>query len=271
MYCKNCGRQLKEGMRFCDRCGQSVRKSKESSQAARHREIEELKAERLNRKKRLAEKEAKQARNKQRKKKKGGSFVFVFALVVMLIAAVSVIIGYNIFPDNTNKTNAAKETASPLNNNISASSAPLSTAVPTSSASLKDGYSEIKVGNITCPYPSSFHANTMSTAASSGTEKLNITDSLGGASMTVIQEAKTGEPKDLMKEYITQIGADDNPVMRGGSDWYSVTATVNGKVYHRKCIVRNGLLVYYDFTYDASSSALKKYEEYISYIDSEFA
>lgn len=26
MYCKNCGRQLKEGTRFCDRCGQSVRK-----------------------------------------------------------------------------------------------------------------------------------------------------------------------------------------------------------------------------------------------------
>ena len=29
MYCKNCGRQLKEGTRFCDRCGQSVRKKPE--------------------------------------------------------------------------------------------------------------------------------------------------------------------------------------------------------------------------------------------------
>ena len=64
IYCKNCGRQLKEGARFCDRCGQSVRKTTESSQAAKRREIEELKAERLNRKKRLAEKEAKQERSR---------------------------------------------------------------------------------------------------------------------------------------------------------------------------------------------------------------
>ena len=59
MYCKNCGRQLKEGTRFCDRCGQSVRKNNQNSQTTKRKEIEELKAERLNRKRRLQEKEAK--------------------------------------------------------------------------------------------------------------------------------------------------------------------------------------------------------------------
>ena len=49
MYCKNCGRQLKEGTRFCDRCGQSVRKNNQNSQTTKRKEIEELKAERLNR------------------------------------------------------------------------------------------------------------------------------------------------------------------------------------------------------------------------------
>ena len=255
MYCKNCGRQLKEGMRFCDRCGQSVRKSKQSSQAARHREIEELKAERLNRKKRLAEKEAKQARSKQRKKKKGNAFVFV--IIVLLIALVSVIIGYNIFPKSVGNTVAV--TTAPTD---SASS--LATPVATASA-VKSGYSEITVSSITCPYPSSFHANT-----TSGNEKLNITDALGGANMVVSQEAKSGEPKELMKEYISQIGAEGNPNMHAGSEWYSVTATVDDKVHHRKCIVRNGLAVYYDFTYDASSSSAKKYEDYTDYIDSNF-
>ncbi|MGN0107872.1 MAG: zinc-ribbon domain-containing protein [Hominilimicola sp.] len=260
MYCKNCGRQLKEGMRFCDRCGQSVRKSKQSSQAARHREIEELKAERLNRKKRLAEKEAKQARNKQRKKKNGNAFAFV--IVILLIAVVSVIIGYNIFP-KSGGNGTITATTSPTADN-KAAALPVTTPSGTASA-VKSGYSEITVSSITCPYPSSFHSNT-----TSGNEKLNITDSLGGANMVVSQEAKSGEPKELMKEYISEIGADGNPIMHAGSEWYSVTATVDDKVYHRKCIVRNGLTVYYDFTYDASSSSSKKYEEYTDYIDSNF-
>lgn len=260
MYCKNCGRQLKEGTRFCDRCGQSVRKSKQSSQAARHREIEELKAERLNRKKRLAEKEAKQARNKQRKKKKGNAFIFV--IVILLVAVVSMIIGYNIFPKSGN-VGTVTATIEPVSS-PAVSAAPAVTPVGTASSS-KEGYSEITVSSITCPYPSSFHANT-----TSGNEKLNITDSLGGATMVVSQEAKSGEPKELMKEYISEIGAEGNPTMHAGSEWYSVTASADDKVYHRKCIVRNGLAVYYDFTYDASSSSSKKYEEYTDYIDSHF-
>ena len=98
MYCKNCGRQLKEGTRFCDRCGQSVRKNNQNSQTTKRKEIEELKAERLNRKRRLQEKEAKQARNKKRRKSKGS--VMIFIIVALLIAIVSVIIGYNMMAPN---------------------------------------------------------------------------------------------------------------------------------------------------------------------------
>ena len=108
MYCKNCGRQLKEGMRFCDRCGQSVRKSQQSGKSAKRQEIEELKAERLNRKKRLAEKEARQYVSKKRKKKKGNTFMFI--VILILIAVLSVIIGYNIFPKGGN---VAQPTVSP--------------------------------------------------------------------------------------------------------------------------------------------------------------
>lgn len=253
MYCKNCGRQLKEGMRFCDRCGQSVRKSKQSSQAARHKEIEELKAERLNRKKRLAEKEARQAQKKKRKKKNGNPAVFF--VVILLIAVVSVIIGYNMFPKEDNIGGGTVSTNSPAVNSTMAAATP--------AADNKGDYTEISVSNVTVPYPTGFH-----TTPVTGNEKLNATDPLGGANMIVMQETKSGEPKDLMKEYITEIGADENSTMHAGSEWYSVTATVQDKVYHRKCVVRNGIAVYYDFTYDTASSAAKKYEKHISYIDS---
>lgn len=261
MYCKYCGKELKDTARFCDRCGQSVRKAKEGSQAARHREIEELKAERLNRKKRLEEKEARQQerKSKKRKKKRGGG-VIIFLIIIILIAVLSIIIGYNIFPSDGGIDNAS-ETASP--------SAAAGEVTPTPAASASaDKYSEITVGNINIPYPSDFYTNT-----ASGNEKLNIVDSLGGATMIVAQEARNGEITELIKEYIASIGANDSnggPEMRAGSDWYSVTAEVDGKVYHRKCIVRNGLAVYYDFTYDSASTSSKKYEDHISYIDSKF-
>lgn len=256
MYCKYCGKELKDGARFCDRCGQSVRKTKESSQAARHREIEELKAERLNRKKRLEEKEARQQERKNKKKqKKHGGGVLMFIIIILLIAVLSIIIGYNIFPSGTKTNGNNDETA------VSPSPTPIS-SVST------DKYSEITVGNITIPYPSDFYTNT-----ATGNEKLNLVDSLGGATMVVKQEARNGEITELIKEYIASIGASDSnggPDMRAGSDYYAVTAEVDGKVYHRKCIVRNGLAVYYDFTYDASSTSAKKYEDYIKTIDSRF-
>ena len=255
MYCKYCGRQLKEGMRFCDRCGKSVRQSQESSREQKQREIEELKAERLNRKKRLAEKEAKQAEKKKRQKKNRSGFIFF--LVILLIAIVSIIIGYNIFPKSTNTTGTT-ETAEP-------SSTASSQVVSPSPAASGDTYSEVEIGNILCPYPASFHSNT-----TTGNEVINLTDSLGGATMVVSKEATSGEITDLLKDYIDEINATDNPEMTGGNDWYGVTAEVDGKVHHRKCIVRNSLAVYYDFTYDAASSSSKKYEDYIKYIDSKF-
>ena len=260
MYCKYCGRELKDNARFCDRCGQSVRKAKESEQAARHREAEELKTERLNRKKRLEEKEARQQEIKNKKKgRKSGGRLFLFVIIVILIALLSVLLGYNMFPSKGEK-NVAKETTSPMTQTEP-------TPVATSSVS-SEKYSEITVGNITIPYPSDFYTNTVT-----GNEKLNLVDSLGGATMVVEQEARNGEITELIKEYIASIGADDSnggPEMRAGSDWYGVTAAVDGRVYHRKCIVRNGLAVYYDFTYDETSSSAKKYEDYIKYIDSHF-
>lgn len=257
-YCKNCGRQLKDGMRFCDRCGQSVRKTQESDQAARHREIKELQEERLNRKRRLAEKEERQQRAKENKRKNNGKNILIYILVVLLIAVASVLIGF-LFASggSSNKTETT--------NSSSATTKPYSTPVATETPVSVGTFSEITVGNVRCPYPSGFHSGTVS-----GNEKMNLTDPLGGAKMIIAQEAKGGDPIDLAKAYGSSVGASAPDDMRKGDDWYSVTATVNGTVHHRKCIIRNGLSVYYDFEYDKSSGSASTYESYIEEIDKNF-
>lgn len=254
-YCKNCGRQLKDGMRFCDRCGQSVRKAQESSQTARHREIRELQEERLNRKKRLEEKEQKQQRVKEKRRKRNGNRVLIYILVVILIAIASVLLGYKIL------TGDSQDTQSADNSLVTSTAKPANTP----SAASADSYQAITVGNIKCPYPSGFHSGSVS-----GNEKMSLSDPLGGAKMIIAQEAKSDTPLELAKEYIDDIGAGEQDTMVKGDDWYAVTATVNGTVHHRKCIVRNGLAVYYDFTYSESSGSAATYKGYIDEIDRNF-
>ncbi|MBQ2663154.1 MAG: zinc-ribbon domain-containing protein [Clostridia bacterium] len=257
-YCKNCGRQLKDGMRFCDRCGQSVRKAQESGQAARHREINELREERLNRRKRLAEKEERQIRAKENKRKKNGKNIAIYILVILLIAVASVLIGF-LLAGGSNSSTTSK------NSSQTATTKPYSTPVVTEAPAAAGTFSEITVGNVRCPYPSGFHSGTVS-----GNEKMNLTDPLGGAKMIIAQEAKGGDPIDLAKAYSNSVGASTPDDMRKGDDWYSVTATVNGTVHHRKSIIRNGLSVYYDFEYEKSSGSASTYEGFIEEIDKNF-
>ena len=238
MYCKNCGRQLKEGTRFCDRCGQSVRKNNQNSQTTKRKEIEELK----------------------------GS-VMIFIIVALLIAIVSVIIGYNMMapndnglgtaPTSTNSPASATNMPTDTANNVS------STSSPSNSAS-KNGYSKMTISGVTCVYPSTFNSN-----PTTGNQKLNLTDALGGATMTVSQEGKSGAPSDLMRDYARQTGGEVS-YSRAGDDWYAVTVTTDDTVYHRKCVLKNGIAVYYDFSYSSMTSTAQKYTEYIDYMDSNF-
>ncbi len=86
--------------------------------------------------------------------------------------------------------------------------------------------------------------------------------------MTVSQEGKSGAPSDLMRDYARQTGGEVS-YSRAGDDWYAVTVTTDDTVYHRKCVLKNGIAVYYDFIFfnDFNSS---KYTEYIDYMDSNF-
>lgn len=259
-YCKNCGRQLKDGMRFCDRCGQSVRKSRENGQAARHKEIEELREERLNRKKRLAEKEERQRTAREKRRKSRGRRAAIYIFVLLLITLASVLVGYFFF---AGKSGGGNESAPGVITEQTVTAAPVQTAAPAQSGE----YAEITVGNVRCPYPAAFHSG-----SASGNVKMSLTDPLGGAKMVISQEVIEGELTELAKGYLSQIGATSATEMKSNDSEssYTVTAEVNGTVYHRKCVVRNKLAVYYDFEYSASSGSASAYQKYIETIDSRF-
>lgn len=258
-YCKNCGRQLKDGMRFCDRCGQSVRKSRENGQAARHKEIEELREERLNRKKRLAEKEERQRTVREKRRKSRGRRAAIYIFVLLLITLASVLVGYFFFAGKS----GGNESAPGVITEQTVTAAPVQTAAPAQSGE----YAEITVGNVRCPYPAAFHSG-----STSGNVKMSLTDPLGGAKMVISQEVIEGELTELAKGYLSQIGATSATEMKSNDSEssYTVTAEVNGTVYHRKCVVRNKLAVYYDFEYSASSGSASAYQKYIETIDSRF-
>lgn len=272
-YCKHCGRQLKDGMRFCDRCGMSVRKTKESGQAARHQEIKELQEERLNRKKRLAEKEEKQQRARENRRKNSAARVVVYIIAFILIAILSIKFGEILGGSDKNKGN--EETKSDTNALPAATEAAQQPEVVISS----DEYAEITVANVRCPYPTSFQSG-----STTGNEKMSLTDPLGGAKMTISQDAlesvasteNTNSEENLLHElarkYHRQIGASEEvkPLRNDEENSYTVTAEINGTVYHRKCVVRNRLAVYYDFEYSASSGSAPTYQRYIEDIDARF-
>ncbi len=258
-YCKNCGRQLKDGMRFCDRCGQSVRKVQENGQAARHREIRELQEERLNRKKRLAEKEERQRTVREKRRKSRGRRAVIYIFVLLLITLASVLVGYFFFAGKSGSDNAAR----------TGTAVPETTATPSpTEAVVSEGeYAEITVGNVRCPYPAAFHSG-----SASGNVKMNLTDPLGGAKMVIAQDVMENSLTELAKDYLRQIGATSPTEMKSNDseNSYTVTAEVNGTVYHRKCVLRNNLAVYYDFEYSESSGSAPAYKKYIETIDSRF-
>lgn len=294
MYCKNCGKYLEDGTRFCDRCGQSVRKSASSEQAVRHQNIEELKEERLNRKKRLAEMEAREAMKNKRKKKRQNQNrkIAAFLLIVILLAAVSIIVTYRLTRSSSNlaggnseqtdavstpavNTQAAQPNTQPNNQTSQNTTAGTSSGASTAGTSSEDGtsagtssaadgeYRVFEINNVACPYPSDFSKKTVS-----GKEKLSLVDSVGGGVMSISQEQNvSGTPAELMKDYAGTIGVSPSYSL-ADKDSYAITTEKNNTIYHRKCIISGSTAIYYDFQYSAMSSSRARYEQCIAYIDS---
>lgn len=279
MYCKNCGKYLEEGTRFCDRCGQSVRKNANSEQAVRHQNIEELKEERLNRKKRLAEMEAREAMKNKRKKKrrKKNRGLAAFMIIVILLAILSVVVAYLLMRSSSSITGGGNSEIVPSpqttqaaagNPAISQTSMPQGTSVPVQNGqqgmqtASSDDYRVFEINNIACPYPSDFGKKSVS-----GNEKLSLVDSAGGGIMAISQEQGVrSTPSEQMKDYASQLGGNVSYSL-ADKNGYAITLEKNNTVYHRKCIMSGSSAIYYDFQYSAMSSARARYEQCVSYID----
>lgn len=270
MYCKNCGKYLEEGTRFCDRCGQSVRKSGNSEQAVRHQNIEELKEERLNRRKRLAEMEAREAmkNNRKKKRRKKNRGVAVFLVVVLLLAVVTIVVAYSLTRSSSNingennKNQQAVPTQTPLSNTVVNTTSGTSTVGSETSVAREGEYRVFEVNNVACPYPADFSKKTVS-----GNEKLSLVDSVGGGVMFISQEQNISDtPAELMKEFAGAIGVSPSYSL-ADKEGYAITMEKSNTVYHRKCIISGSTAIYYDFQYSAMSSSRARYEQCIAYID----
>ncbi len=281
MYCKKCGRKLEDGARFCKRCGQSVRQNHNTGKEARRKEIAKLKKERLDRKQKLQEQEIEKKLKKQKNKKKNQKRVvvlavsFVVLLCILIIAVITYFSAINQSKDaawrtkdgsvELNATAVPRQTQTPKPEN--SSGMPTATAYAITGEVNADGYREYTYGgNLILPYPATFEQQ----RTESG-EKLRLYDKSGGASIVLKDEGPVStQAKELMSEY-AKAQPGKISYSRAGDGWYIVEAVENDIVYHRKCLVINNRMVYYDFSYSTTSSAASTYKTQIEYMDEHFS
>jgi hypothetical protein len=271
-YCKNCGRQLKDGTRFCDRCGKSVRQSRNTETSKRQEQIEKLQRERLARKKRLEERERldqkKNERRAKQRKQRNKVLICISAVIaaIIIIAVISFIItssGSDESEWNVNEFAAVESTGAVPTMKPSETGEPATTPPKTETEEYRTYTLE---NNMKIPYPYDFEAKT-----ASGDQELRLTD--GEAVMEVyVSEYPGGTPSGLMKSYTNKLSGRTTYELTG-NNWYIVTfKTSEGKIIHRKYIIdsEKDLSLYYDFTYSADSENSDEYEKYIDYIDEAF-
>ena len=277
MYCKKCGRKLKDGMRYCDRCGLSVNQSKKGSREAREIEIQELKQERINRKEKLQKKETKKKRiNKRHMNILSAAFIILFCILIIAVIAYKVTIDKSQneiwrTKDGSvemNATSVPAATPAPTDKNgNTVTPVPTATAYALTGEINSDGYRVFDCGNsLTVQYPATFEKQRVNE-----NEKLNVYDNSGGASIIVGEESASSlQAKQLMTEY-TNSQTGKVSYSRAGSGWYIVETSENDIICHRKAIIVNNKIVYYDFTYSTTSSSASTYKGQIEYMDKNFS
>ena len=266
IYCIQCGREIKDGLLYCDRCGQSVAKSKEqqSKSKSKRAQAEQIHREQINRRKRREEKEIKkQVKRRKARKRAAVMGVIVAILVLGIICAVGAYILYG------SGESSFKSVDDLANENIAQSSPESTTGqLTTSSVSTNTGMSfrNLEFGGLTCPYPENFAYK-----PTSGREIERLEDEAGGAIMTISSGSVSGAARDMMTVYYDEVSkfgtVSEN---RSGSDWYIVTYETDTSIAHRKCVINEDIALMYDFEYDKSSAKAEEYASCIENLDEMF-
>lgn len=282
MYCKKCGRQLDDGVRFCDRCGQSVRQSQNSGKEARRKELKELKEERLNRKQKLIEKEQQKQLHKENKKNNLKRTRLLALIFILLLFFLIIFVTYKVIveqsenapwrtTDGSVQLNATEEpdstTVPSSSPNSSVATLPTATAYAITGEANSDGYKEFNCSGIAVfPYPAVFMQQN-----SAGNAKLSLYDQTGGGAITLYEEGPVSlAARELMSQYAKEQTGKVS-YSRAGDDWYIVETVNNDLVTHRKCLIINNIAVFYDFTYSTDSVSATSYKEQIQYMDEHFS
>jgi len=281
-YCKNCGRELRDGVRFCERCGKSVRQSRNNENVKKQQQIEKLQKERLERKRRQEEREIIENERKERNRTKYAKHAKILFAVVGSILAIVVIALISYFATSSGSKDSSWNT---LGNELTAATAlptmqPDETPVPIteveegksdalSAVASKDDFEVIELSNgIKISYPEVFEKE-----ETTGDEELNLIDEFGGDATMVVtcKEYPGGTASGLMKQYAGALTGEVTDSLASG-DRYTITVEDEGEILHRTYLIHrpSDTVVYYDFTYEADSDYASDYEEYIKYIDAGF-
>lgn len=252
MYCKNCGKRLPDGARFCDRCNTSVRKK-----SAKQELIDDLKEERLARRKAKAVEE----RFKKIKKMRHRRYKIITGVIIafVLLGVISAITTNIIISKNSTFN-------SPIEDVPDVTEEPTATATPETAVSLNsDGYIVTKILDTSFVYPSSFTDTNDSTSGF-----LSLVDSVGDAAMTAGEKtASETDAASAMKSYIDRNGLMVEKASTS-DNCYFITGTSGDNRYHKCGCITNGAEIYYEFIYPLSSAKSSAYETNTEYMDSYF-
>ena len=251
-YCKKCGKSLPDDARFCDRCNTSVR-----SQGGKKELIEDLKEERLARRKAKAVEERLRKIKKIKSKRMKLIIGSVIALVVLGVA--SAVVTNIVFT----KTSSITGPIDTVHNTTEETPQPTETASEEANIINSEGYIVTSIYDVSFAYPSSFTADSSNTGGG-----MVLGDSVGDAKLVVYRTtAALTSPSDAMKSCIETKDL-VSPTATVTDNTYSVTGTRGENIYHRFSRITEDTELYYELIYPGASSRAAEYEEYIRYMDS---
>lgn len=248
MYCKNCGKELPDNARFCDKCNMSVRKKEGKMDM-----IEELKEERLARQKAHEI----EARLKKIKKVKRKRYRAVALIILGVIAVWGAIVGFSFW--NNYKDSTLRD-AQP---ELKATEMPEATPEATDAAE-NDEYSSITVDGIEITYPTVFsetEVEDIDCVASFSNEE-------GNARLIIDRKTATQTPNELMDEYYRSVLNAKSEKSSATDEGYTITLSAGTKIHHKKCLIKDGEAISYEIIYPKDSA--QDYEKYIEYMDEKF-
>lgn len=248
MYCKNCGKELPDDARFCDKCNMSVRKKEGKMDM-----IEELKEERLARQKAHEI----EARLKKIKKVKRKRYRAVALIIIGVIAVWGAIVGLSFW--NNYKDSTLRD-AQP---ELMATEEP--EATPEATEKVNSGeYSLITVDGIEITYPAEFSQSEVA----EGDYVASFSNEEGSARIIIDRKTATQTPNELMDEYYRSVLNAKSEKSSATDAGYTITLTAGTKKHHKKCLIKDGEAISYEIIYPKDSS--DEYEKHIEYMDEKF-